>query len=195
MKRSKRGHASGLSSTSSLFTDFDFAMEAHRFQSALKDYPEHARILGLIADTCNLIEKVLCEAVAAALSLSDAQTEAFYYSLQASRSRFDVASGVLSRFVQPDASRDQYLAQIDIAKRLFSRRSAMVHNIWDSRRAIAGILDFSESPGSRSRWRPISIKEMEKLLTELENCLNGIIEISIFVSAWQPSRDTLQSPP
>jgi hypothetical protein len=71
MNRSKRGHASGSSSTSALFTDLDFIMEAHRFQSALKDHPEHAQILGLIADTCNLIERVLCEVVAMALSLTD----------------------------------------------------------------------------------------------------------------------------
>jgi hypothetical protein len=161
-------------------------METHRFQSALKDHPEHARILGLIADTCNLIERVLCEAIAMALSLTDEQVESFYYSLLASRSHFDVASGVLSRFVEPDASRDQYLAQIEIAKRLFGRRNAMVHNIWDSRRSVVGILDFSEPPSSRSRSRPISTKEMEKLLTELEDCLNAIIEISIFVNVWRP---------
>jgi len=195
MNFSKRGHASGSNSTSTLFTDLDFDMEEHRFQSALKDYPDHARILGLIADTCNLIEKVLCEAVAAALSLRDEQTESFYYSLQASRSRFAVAAGVLGRFVQPDASRDQYLAKIEIAKRLFGRRSAMVHNIWDSRRAGAGILDFSEPPGSRARWRPVSTTEMGKLLSELEDCLNSIIDISIFVSAWQPSPDKSQAPP
>lgn len=161
-------------------------MEEHRFQSALKDHPEHARILGLIADTCNLIERVLCEAVAMALSLTDEQAESFYYSLLASRSHFDVATGVLSRFVQPDASRDQYLAQIEIAKRLFGRRNAMVHNIWDSRRSVVGILDFSEPPDSRARSRPISTTEMEKLLSELEDCLNAIIDISIFVSVWKP---------
>ena len=195
MNRSKRGQASGSSSTSTFFTDLDFDMEEHRFQSALKDHPEHARILGLIADTCNLIERVLCEAVAMALSLTDEQVESFYYSLGASRAHFDVATGVIGRFVQPDASRDQYLAQIDIARRLFRRRNAMVHNIWDSRRSVVGILDFREPPDSRSRARPISTTEMEKLLFELEDCLNAIIDISIFVSAWQPSHDRSQAPP
>jgi hypothetical protein len=112
-----------------------------------------------------------------------------YYSLLASRAHFDVAKGVLSRFVEPDASRKQYLAQIDIAKRLFGRRNAMVHKIWDTRGSGAGILDFSQPPGSRSRSRPISKKEMEKLLAELEDCLNAIIDISISVGAWQPSHD------
>jgi hypothetical protein len=195
MKRSKRGHASGSSSTSAAVIDLDLTMETHRFQSALKDHPEHAQMLGLIADTCNLIERVLCEAVAMALSLTDEQVESFYYSLLTSRAHFDVAAGVLGRFVQPDASRDQYLAQIETAKRLFGRRNAMVHNIWDSRRLVVGILDFSEPATSRARSRPISTTEMGKLLSELEDCLNTIIDISISVSAWLPSPDKSQAPP
>jgi hypothetical protein len=161
-------------------------MEEHRFQSALKNHPDHARLLGLIADTCNLIERVLCEAIATTFSLTDEQVEAFYYSLQTSRAHFDVAAGVLTRFVQDEASRAQYLDQIEIARRLFARRNAMVHNLWNSRHSGAGILDFSKPPNSQSRSRPISTKEMEKLLSELEDCLNTIIDISISVSAWIP---------
>jgi hypothetical protein len=131
-------------------------MEAHRFQSALKNHPEHARILGLIADTSNIIEKVLCEAIAQSLKISDEQSESFYYSLQTSRAHFDVAVGVLGRFVEPEASRVQYLDQIETARRLFSRRNAMMHNIWDSRHERAGILDFSKTPKSKAAGQIIS---------------------------------------
>jgi hypothetical protein len=161
-------------------------MEEHRFQSALKNHPEHARILGLIADTCNMVERVLCEAIAFTLSITDEQTESFYYSIQTSRGHFDVAAGVLSRFTEPESVQKQYLRQIDIARRLFARRNSMMHNQWDSRRKTAAILVFSETPKSRSRFRPVSTKEMEKLLTELEDCLNAIVDISIAAYPWKP---------
>jgi hypothetical protein len=161
-------------------------MESFRIQSALKGHPEHAQILGLIADTCNMIERVLCEAIAFSLSITDEQAESFYYSLQTSRAHFDVAKGVLERFTHSEGSKAAYLKQIETARKLFGRRNAMVHNQWDSRHGRAGILVFSEKPISRSRARPVSIKEMEKLLTELEDCLNAFIDISIAEFALKP---------
>src|SRR5258707_934975 len=124
-------------------------MEALRFQSALKNHIEHAQILGLIADTCNLIEKVLCEAAAILLSISDEAAETIIYSLQASRSRLDVVAAIVRRFAS-ERARDQYLGQIETARQLFSRRNAMVHNIWDTRNNKAAIFDLSKPPSSRA---------------------------------------------
>jgi hypothetical protein len=161
-------------------------MEEHRFQSALINHPEHARMLGLIADTCNLIERILCDAMAMALSIPSRKAEAIFYSLQASRSRFEVAKTCLKRFAGEQFA-TLYVGQIAKAQKLFGRRSAMIHNIWQTRkRGDAGILDLSEPAKSRARDRPISIKEMEKLLSELEDCLNAILDISIAAHAWKP---------
>lgn len=179
--RSKRCHASGSISG---VTDLALVMEEHRFQSALKEHPEHARMLGLIADTCNLIERTLCDLMAMILKIPSRKAEAIFYSLQASRSRLDIAAASLERFAGPTFA-SQYVTQIAKARKLFGRRNAMVHNIWQTRkRGGAGIIDFGESPRSPARERPISIKEMEKLLAELEDCLNDLLDISIAARVW-----------
>ena len=102
-------------------------MEAHRFQSALKAHPEHARMLGLIGDTCNLIERMLCDSMAMALSIPSRKAEAIFYSLQASRSRLEVAKTCLERFAGEQFAQ-LYVGQIVKAQKLFTRRSAMIHN-------------------------------------------------------------------
>ena len=160
--------------------------EKHRFQSALKNCPDHARTLGLIVDTCNIIERMLCEAFAQALSISAEKAEAIFYSLRGSRAQLEIAKCVLERFAEPESLRAQYLAQTEWAERLFRQRNAMVHNIWDAQGDKAAIRDFSKPLDSQARRRPIPINELEKLLAELEECLNGIIEISIFAGAWEP---------
>ena len=152
---------------------------AHRFQSTLRQYPEHAQCLGLIADTCNLIEKVFCEAVAYSMSISDEQAEAIFYSVRNSRSRFDIAERVIDRFTEPQDAKAGLLKQLGIARSLFSRRNMFVHSVWDARRGKTALLDFGKPGNSQARSRPMSLPGLNKLLDELEECLNNTVEASV----------------
>lgn len=158
----------------------------YRLQSALKQHPDHAQTLGVIQDTCNMIEKVGTEAVAICLSIPDEQAEAIIYSLQNSRARFDVIAAVIRSYGCDESVSKPLLDQIDCARRLFSRRNELIHGMWDSRWGKTYILKFG-SRDANKRHRPVNLTQLQTLLQELEDCLNAMIDASTWLSAWKPS--------
>jgi hypothetical protein len=150
-------------------------MADFKFQSRLKEYPEHAAALGIIIDTCSTIEKVCCEIVAGLLGVSDAKAEAIIYSLQNSRAQFDITQALTVKFA-PEKVRQKIVDELESARRLFRLRNDLTHGMWISRWNKLRI--HHPKKQQRARERAVSIKEMHLLLADLETCLNKLISLS-----------------
>lgn len=148
--------------------------------SHLKYHPKHAERLGFIVDTCATIEKVCCEIAAGLLKVSDEKAVAIIYAVQSSRTRFGIVEALAKGFAS-DSIKMPISQELDIAHSLFKRRNDLVHNMWVSRRDKPRI--HRPSAKLKARERTVSLKELDLLLADLEDCLDRLTSISIAVRA------------
>ncbi|MGD0027261.1 MAG: hypothetical protein ABSC37_22010 [Xanthobacteraceae bacterium] len=148
--------------------------------SHLKYHPKHAEKLGYIVDTCATIEKVCCEIVAGLLKVSDEKAVAVIYAVQSSRSRFGIVEA-LTRGFALETIKKRTLQEIVTAHTLFKRRNDLVHNMWISRRDKPRIYRAKAKP--KARERAVSLRELDLLLTDLENCLDRLTSLSMIARA------------
>ena len=150
--------------------------------SALEDYPDFARALGMISVELAELEASLAEVLRALLSVDSDLGQAIYFTPLAVIPRIKFLMNVLAS-LHPDASLDKEEVK-EIRKKLKSlcgraeaamgKRNMLLHAAWGVRNNNGGdpVVVYSSFPLREAGFKVIELRELKRVVTDIRR-VNG----------------------